>query len=96
MDSHSRRRAPRKNPLPRSSSTMASRVNALCARWAAQAKSASPAGGAARTFSTKKSAPRQHDVGILAAEMYVPHRYVSQEKLEAYDKIPAGKYTVGA
>jgi hypothetical protein len=75
---------------------MASRVNALCARWAAQAKSASPAGGAARTFSTKKSAPRQHDVGILAAEMYVPHRYVSQEKLEAYDKIPAGKYTVGA
>ncbi len=81
---------------------MASRVSALCARWAAQAKSSSAATSstsASRSFSSaaKKggAAPRQQDVGILAMEMYVPQRYVSQEKLEQFDKVSAGKYTVG-
>lgn len=38
---------------------------------------------------------RPSDVGILAIEVYFPHSFVSQEDLEKYDKVPAGKYTVG-
>ncbi len=40
--------------------------------------------------------PAFPDVGILAAELYVPHRFVSQEKLETADGVSKGKYTIGA
>lgn len=35
------------------------------------------------------------DVGILALEVYFPKTYVSQEKLEEYDGVSKGKYTIG-
>ena len=35
-------------------------------------------------------------VGILACELYVPSRYVTQTKLETADGVSAGKYTIGA
>jgi hydroxymethylglutaryl-CoA synthase len=34
-------------------------------------------------------------VGILAMEIYIPKRYVSQEELEVFDGVSAGKYTIG-
>ena len=41
------------------------------------------------------SSSRPADVGILAAELYIPQRYVAQAKLEAADGVSAGKYTIG-
>ena len=38
---------------------------------------------------------RAENVGILAAETYVPHRFVAQENLEKFDGVSAGKYTTG-
>ncbi|KXJ16686.1 hydroxymethylglutaryl-CoA synthase 1 [Exaiptasia diaphana] len=35
------------------------------------------------------------DVGILALEVYFPKTFVSQEKLEEYDGVSKGKYTIG-
>lgn len=35
------------------------------------------------------------NVGILAMEAYIPSYYVSQEELEKFDGVSAGKYTVG-
>uniref|UniRef100_A0A8D8YGF7 Hydroxymethylglutaryl-CoA synthase n=1 Tax=Cacopsylla melanoneura TaxID=428564 RepID=A0A8D8YGF7_9HEMI len=35
------------------------------------------------------------NVGILGIEFYFPSQYVDQTELEAYDKVSAGKYTVG-
>lgn len=35
------------------------------------------------------------DVGILAMEVYFPAQYVDQSKLEAFDNVSAGKYTIG-
>ena len=35
------------------------------------------------------------DVGIIASEVYFPFCFVDQAKLEAYDGIPQGKYTIG-
>nr|CAH7734605.1 unnamed protein product [Callosobruchus chinensis] len=35
------------------------------------------------------------DVGILAMELTFPSQYVDQTELEAFDGVPAGKYTVG-
>jgi hydroxymethylglutaryl-CoA synthase len=34
-------------------------------------------------------------VGILAIELIFPSQYVEQSELEVYDKVPAGKYTLG-
>ena len=34
-------------------------------------------------------------VGILAIEVYFPYTYVDQEKLEEYDGVSKGKYTIG-
>jgi hydroxymethylglutaryl-CoA synthase len=34
-------------------------------------------------------------VGILAMELIFPSQYVEQSELEVYDKVPAGKYTLG-
>jgi len=34
-------------------------------------------------------------VGILAVECYFPAQYVCQEKLEAFDQVSKGKYTIG-
>lgn len=38
---------------------------------------------------------RPQNVGILATEVYFPKLYVSQSDLEAFDKVPSGKYTKG-
>nr|CAI5822219.1 unnamed protein product [Callosobruchus analis] len=35
------------------------------------------------------------DVGILAMELIFPSQYVDQTELEAFDGVPAGKYTIG-
>lgn len=35
------------------------------------------------------------NVGILAMEVYFPAQYVDQQKLEKFDKVSAGKYTIG-
>lgn len=35
------------------------------------------------------------DVGIIAMDIYFPRGYVSQSKLEQYDNVSPGKYTVG-
>lgn len=35
------------------------------------------------------------DVGILAIEVYFPSTYVDQNKLEEYDGVSKGKYTIG-
>jgi len=40
-------------------------------------------------------APWPEDVGILAIEVYFPKTYVSQEKLEEFDGVSKGKYTIG-
>lgn len=39
--------------------------------------------------------PWPKDVGILAIELNLPSQYVDQTLLEAYDKVAAGKYTIG-
>ncbi|KAF9240605.1 hydroxymethylglutaryl-coenzyme A synthase C terminal-domain-containing protein [Melanogaster broomeanus] len=39
--------------------------------------------------------PRPKDVGILAMEVYFPHRCISEADLEVFDGVPAGKYTIG-
>eukprot|EP01111_Echinosteliopsis_oligospora_P018916 TRINITY_DN891_c0_g1_i1.p1 TRINITY_DN891_c0_g1~~TRINITY_DN891_c0_g1_i1.p1 ORF type:complete len:454 (-),score=123.57 TRINITY_DN891_c0_g1_i1:38-1399(-) len=39
--------------------------------------------------------PPPKNVGIVAIDVYFPQRYVNQTELEAFDKAPAGKYTVG-
>eukprot|EP00753_Platysulcus_tardus_P005848 PLAT13725.3.p2 GENE.PLAT13725.3~~PLAT13725.3.p2 ORF type:complete len:477 (-),score=235.54 PLAT13725.3:123-1529(-) len=38
---------------------------------------------------------RPRNVGILAAEIYFPHTYVSQDELEDFDGASKGKYTIG-
>lgn len=38
---------------------------------------------------------RATDIGILASDIYFPQRFVSQEKLEEFDGVSAGKYTKG-
>lgn len=35
------------------------------------------------------------DIGILAADIYFPQRFVSQEALEQHDGVAVGKYTLG-
>lgn len=35
------------------------------------------------------------NVGILALEIYIPQIYISQSKLELYDNVSEGKYTIG-
>lgn len=35
------------------------------------------------------------NVGIVAAEIYFPHRYVDQKDLEQFDGVSHGKYTIG-
>ena len=35
------------------------------------------------------------DVGIIGLEIYFPSQYVDQAELEAFDGVPAGKYTIG-
>ena len=38
---------------------------------------------------------RPQNIGIKYAELYFPSTYVSQEKLEIFDNVSAGKYTIG-
>ena len=62
----------------------------MVARWASKSASS-------RAFSSSAPAStRPTNVGILAAETYMTSRYVSQEALEKFDGVSAGKYTVGA
>jgi hypothetical protein len=63
-------------------------VRSMLAQWSSKA----------RGFSTSAVAAsaRPQNVGILAAEPYIAGRYVSQEALEKFDGVSAGKYTVGA
>ena len=49
---------------------------------------------ASRAF-TAAAAAAPSSVGILAAELYVPSRFVAQSALETADGVSAGKYTVG-
>lgn len=44
-------------------------------------------------MATPSASPQ--DVGVHAVEVYFPKTYVTQEDLEKYDNVPAGKYTVG-
>eukprot|EP01023_Acetabularia_acetabulum_P060303 TRINITY_DN72480_c0_g1_i1.p1 TRINITY_DN72480_c0_g1~~TRINITY_DN72480_c0_g1_i1.p1 ORF type:complete len:153 (-),score=24.07 TRINITY_DN72480_c0_g1_i1:12-470(-) len=37
----------------------------------------------------------KNSVGILAIEVYFPQTFVSLQKLEEYDGVSAGKYTIG-
>lgn len=46
-----------------------------------------------RLFST--SLLHRKNAGILAMEVYFPQQFVEQGKLEAHDKVAAGKYTIG-
>ena len=39
--------------------------------------------------------PHPPNVGILAMDVYFPSQYVDQHKLEAFDKVSPGKYTIG-
>ena len=41
------------------------------------------------------STDRPLNVGILGIEVYFPPNYVAQEDLETFDKVGAGKYTIG-
>lgn len=79
---------------------MASRITAMCSRWAAAArvgatKKATAAPAATRAFSSTRPVGKNQNVGILAMETYTPNRFVSQEALEKFDGVSAGKYTVG-
>jgi hypothetical protein len=47
-----------------------------------------------RLFSGKSYELREN-VGILAIEVYFPSTYVDQGKLEEYDGVSKGKYTIG-
>ena len=38
---------------------------------------------------------RPQNIGILAIEIYFPTTYVAQADLETFDKVGAGKYTIG-
>ncbi len=85
-------------PQPTMASTSRVSVSAMCSRWAAQAKVAGVRGAASSVAPSRAAhshAAHPKNVGILAMEMYTPQRYVSQTKLETYDKIAAGKYTIG-
>jgi hydroxymethylglutaryl-CoA synthase len=78
-----------------SSPTARARVTTMCSRWARAASSSPAAAATAAAAAGAGAAPAARHAGILAAEFYVPGRFVSQTKLEAFDKVSAGKYTVG-
>ncbi len=46
-------------------------------------------------YCTASSFANRKNIGILASDIYFPLRYVSQEKLETYDKVDKGRYTIG-
>ncbi|OAX39601.1 hydroxymethylglutaryl-CoA synthase [Rhizopogon vinicolor AM-OR11-026] len=46
-------------------------------------------------ISSEQEIPRPKDVGILAMEVYFPHRCISEADLEVFDGVPSGKYTIG-
>uniref|UniRef100_A0A0N4Z3N6 Hydroxymethylglutaryl-CoA synthase n=1 Tax=Parastrongyloides trichosuri TaxID=131310 RepID=A0A0N4Z3N6_PARTI len=45
--------------------------------------------------SMRKEISQPIDVGIHALELYFPKNYVDQSKLEEFDKVSPGKYTIG-
>jgi hydroxymethylglutaryl-CoA synthase len=44
---------------------------------------------------TRNFSAYPNNVGILAMEIYFPAQYVDQKKLETFDKVSSGKYTIG-
>ena len=48
-----------------------------------------------RGLSSASASARPQHVGILAMDVYFPHRYVAQADLEEADGIPKGKYEIG-
>ena len=46
-------------------------------------------------FSASSELKWPRNVGILAMEVYFPYTFVSQEKLEEFDGVSKGKYTIG-
>ncbi len=48
------------------------------------------------SFASEYDIPsRPRDVGVLAMELYVPKRCISEEDLEEFDGVSKGKYTIG-
>ena len=47
------------------------------------------------TRSLTTTTTNNRNVGILAMESYTPSRFVSQERLEQFDNVSSGKYTIG-
>lgn len=47
------------------------------------------------TTSNRSTSHYPENVGILAMEVYFPAQYVEQSKLEQFDKVSTGKYTIG-
>lgn len=47
------------------------------------------------TTSNRSASHYPENVGILAMEVYFPAQYVEQSKLEQFDKVSTGKYTIG-
>jgi hydroxymethylglutaryl-CoA synthase len=84
-------------------SSTKTKVLGLCTSWVRSIKAkdtfsvGSSSTGSLRTFSSSPpiSPVTTNTAGILAAEFYIPHRYVSQGELEKFDKVSAGKYTIG-
>lgn len=50
---------------------------------------------AVRTFSSNQAAAWPSNVGILAADFYIPDRCVAQKDLESFDGVSQGKYEIG-
>jgi hydroxymethylglutaryl-CoA synthase len=50
---------------------------------------------AVRGLAAASHAHYPDDVGVLAADVYFPTRYVSQKALEGFDGVSSGKYQVG-
>jgi hydroxymethylglutaryl-CoA synthase len=81
-------------------STTKTKVLGLCKKWSSCLKSDLLSGAVSknsqiRTVTSSSSTSAGGNAGILAAEFYIPHRYVSQAELEKFDKVSSGKYTVG-
>jgi|APCry1669189883_1035261.scaffolds.fasta_scaffold145669_1 Hydroxymethylglutaryl-coenzyme A synthase N terminal len=71
------------------------KVQKMVASWVAKKAPVMVPSFSASGMRAFSGTSRAENVGILAAETYVPHRFVSQENLEKFDGVSAGKYTVG-
>ncbi|KAI8895883.1 hydroxymethylglutaryl-CoA synthase [Globomyces pollinis-pini] len=44
---------------------------------------------------TSQQSHQNHNVGIVAMDIYIPKKFVDQQQLETFDGVSAGKYTIG-